>query len=231
MSYKTLISRNHFPLGVLVAALYWMAESLIHFFIYGGERFEVIPADISEFSLRTLITLLIIGFGIYIDYATTKRAKAVEVGKRKYMTAVKETRKKFSEFLERAQDFEHEARKSRGMDKDVLNSFTESIHEARVHLEDVGDMTMENIRVPVKGPVRFKIPEEIRLCATECTKEHACLMNEKHELCPVVKNIEGKIHFIQCIEDRPCIYKNHIGDSVYTCTCPVRKEIFNKYGV
>jgi len=117
------------------------------------------------------------------------------------------------------------------VDKTILASFTDSIHEARNHLEDVGDMTMENIRVPLKGSVRYKIPEDIRLCATECAKGYACLMNEKHVLCPVVRNIEGKIHFIQCIEDRPCSYKNPIGDSIYTCTCPVRKEIFNQYGL
>ena len=224
-------SRNFIPIAVLIAALFWMAVSLIKFLSNVGDGFEVVPADLYEFCLRTFITLLIIGFGIYADYANAKRAEAVEKGKRKYMDAVKETRKKFSEFLEKAEDFELEARKSRGMDKDILNSFADSFREARDHLEDVGDMTMENIRVPVKGPVRFKIPEEVRMCATECSKGHACLMNEKHELCPVVKNIEGKIHFIQCIENRPCIYKNHIGDSVYTCTCPVRKEIFNKYGV
>jgi hypothetical protein len=224
-------SRNFIPIAVLIAACFWAAESLFHYYYYGGEIFEVIPADINEFIMRTLIVFLVIGFGIYIDYATTKREDAVDKGKRKYMTAVKETRKKFSDFLNKAEDFELEARKSRGMDKDILAGFMDSIKEARGHLEDVGDITMENIRVAIKGPARFKIPEEVRQCATECTKEHACLMNEKHELCPVVKNIEGKIHFIQCIEERPCKYKNHIGDSIYTCTCPVRKDIFNKYGV
>ena len=193
--------------------------------------FEVVPADLSELCLRTLITLLIISFGIYIDYATAKRVEAVDKGKQKYMTAVKETRKKFNDFLEKAEDFEFEARKSRSFDKDILSGFTDALHKARAHLVDVGDMTIENIRVPIKGPVRFNIPEEIRLCATECSKGHACLMNEKHELCPVIQNIEGKIHFIQCIEERSCKYKNHIGDSVYTCTCPVRKEIYNQYGV
>jgi hypothetical protein len=224
-------SRNFIPVAVLIAAIFWMAESIIHFLVYGDERFEVIPQDLNEFLMRTLIVFLIIGFGIYIDYATAKRIEAVDKGKRKYITAVRETRKKFSDFLEKAQDFELEARKSRGMDKDILTGFADSMHEAREHLEDVGDMTAENIRVPVKGPVRFKIPEEIRLCTTECTKGYACLMNEKHVLCPVVKNIEGKIHFIQCIENRECNYKNAIGDSIYTCTCPVRKEIFNNYGV
>jgi hypothetical protein len=219
-------SYKYVSIAGLIAALFWMADSLIHLFLTREGVFEVIPSNFNELLIRILIAILIIGFGIYVDYATAKQVEAVEKGKQK---AVKETRKKFSDFLRKAQDFELEARKLRGMDKDILTSFTDSIHEARDHLEDVGDKSAENIRVPVKDPVRFKIPEEIRLCTTECTKEYACLSNENHELCPVIKNIEGKIHFIQCIVSRECNYKNSLGDSIYTCTCPVRKEIYNRY--
>ena len=76
-------SRNYIPIAVLIAALFWMAESLIHFFAKGEERFEVIPTDLNEFCMRTLIVILIIGFGIYVDYITTNHIAELEERKRR----------------------------------------------------------------------------------------------------------------------------------------------------
>jgi hypothetical protein len=39
----------------------------------------------------------------------------------------------------------------------------------------------------------------------------------------------GKIHFVKCLHDEPCAYKDTL-DGFTVCTCPVRKEIFNRYG-
>jgi predicted negative regulator of RcsB-dependent stress response len=147
-------SRNYITIAVLIAAISWMAESLIHFFIYGEERFEVIPADFNEFCMRTLIAILIIGFGIYIAYRTTKQTEEIERGKRRYKETVKETNNKFSDFIEKVQNYDLEVRKTRSMDKDILNSFTDTIHEAKdqlAKLENAGDITAQNINPTYKS--------------------------------------------------------------------------------
>jgi len=71
-------------------------------------------------------------------------------------------------------------------------------------------------------------------CVTHCTKELNCLEddeNRHYPLCPVERCLEGKIHFIRCLDTNECYYRNPFGNSYYTYTCPVRKEIFNKYKV
>ena len=121
-----------------------MAESLVHFFSNGGERFDVIPTDLNEFFMRTLVVVLIIGFGIYVDYITSKHVAELEERKERYKATVKETNKKFSSFIEEVQNFDLEARKTRSMDKDILNSFADTIHEAKnqlARLENAGDIT------------------------------------------------------------------------------------------
>jgi hypothetical protein len=123
-----------------------MAESLIKFFSKGGERFEVIPTNFNEFCMRTLIVILIIGFGIYIDYSTTKHIAELEERKRRYKATVKETNNKFSDFIEKTQNFDLEVRKTRSMDKDILHTFADTIHEAKdqlARLENAGDITAE----------------------------------------------------------------------------------------
>jgi uncharacterized membrane protein (DUF106 family) len=137
-------SRNYIPVAVLIAALFWMAESLIHFFSYGGERFEVIPTDLNEFFMRTLVVVLIIGFGIYVDYISSKHIAELDERKKRYKETIKETNKKFNEFIEQVQNFDLEVRKSRSMDKDILNSFADTISEAKnqlERLENAGDIT------------------------------------------------------------------------------------------
>ena len=142
-------SRNFTVLAVLVAAVFWISDSIIHYFVYEELQFEIVPSDFNELWMRILIFLLIIGAGVYIDYATKKRIEAADEVKKKYVDELNKIRKEFSNLVDRAQDFELETSKSSAMDKTILACFTNSIHAARTHLEDVGDMTAENIKLPV----------------------------------------------------------------------------------
>ena len=72
------------------------------------------------------------------------------------------------------------------------------------------------------------ISEEVRRTATNCKKKFSCLEEERKDLCKVENCIDGKVHFIKCLNDEYCPYKQSFGDSFF-CSCPVRKEIFNKY--
>jgi hypothetical protein len=65
----------------------------------------------------------------------------------------------------------------------------------------------------------------------KCKLNFACLGGGGSCLCPVEDCVEGNIHFIRPPDpDSFCNYLTPFGYS-YTCTCPVRKEIYNSYGV
>lgn len=64
---------------------------------------------------------------------------------------------------------------------------------------------------------------------TKCTRDFACL-TDSGQLCRVENCVDNKVHFIQCRHDAKCNYQISYGYS-YICTCPTRKEIYNRYGL
>ncbi len=74
----------------------------------------------------------------------------------------------------------------------------------------------------------FHVSDEAQDAAIKCTKGLSCLKGEEKDICPVEKCIDGKVHFVKCLNDGYCTYQHSFGDG-YFCSCPVRQEIFNKY--
>jgi len=64
--------------------------------------------------------------------------------------------------------------------------------------------------------------------STECEKSFECLANQEN-LCKVKLCIAGEVHFLKC-DDNVCKFKAYFGNESL-CTCPVRKEIYNRYKV
>ncbi len=79
--------------------------------------------------------------------------------------------------------------------------------------------------------MKFEIADEIQKCANFCTRELICLVDDKHRLCPVAKCIEGRTHYIKCLDINECHYRDSIDGLYYKCSCPVRIEIYNKYQI
>lgn len=63
-----------------------------------------------------------------------------------------------------------------------------------------------------------------------CKKDFECLKNDNHIYCKVNNCVSESAHFIECVDDLDCNYKMSFGFS-YMCTCPTRKEIYNKYKI
>lgn len=64
--------------------------------------------------------------------------------------------------------------------------------------------------------------------STECEKSFECLTNQEL-LCKVKLCLAGEVHFLRC-EDHVCKFKMFFGKESL-CTCPVRKEIYNRYNI
>lgn len=74
----------------------------------------------------------------------------------------------------------------------------------------------------------MEIDKKIIAETLNCRRNFDCLDDEKHVYCKVENCIKYKVHFIKYLETSICYYKMSFGDSAI-CTCPTRKEIFNKY--
>ena len=77
----------------------------------------------------------------------------------------------------------------------------------------------------------MKINKEVLKMTTECNRDFICLSsNGKHINCKVVNCVNDKVHFVESQLNCTSSYIMNFGFTL-TCNCPVRKEIFNKYGI
>ena len=77
--------------------------------------------------------------------------------------------------------------------------------------------------------MRFKIDHAIITSATKCEKSRACLEGTDHVCCSVREYVRHRTCFVECRSDEPCAYKSILA-GLAVCSCPVRTEIFNRYG-
>lgn len=75
-----------------------------------------------------------------------------------------------------------------------------------------------------------EIDKQIINEASKCNKDCVCISSQSSPYCSIKDCVVGEIHFINCLEANFCPYKIPFGEGI-VCSCPVRKEIYNKYKV
>ncbi len=81
-----------------------------------------------------------------------------------------------------------------------------------------------------RDEARLEISSDAIESSGACTKGFACLNRDPEVLCAVEKSIGG-ILFVTCPRDRYCPYQRRFGFTGCMCTCPTRKEIYEKYKI
>ena len=80
------------------------------------------------------------------------------------------------------------------------------------------------------GKMDYQVSDEAHSVATKCDKGFSCLKRERKDLCKVDFYIKGKVYFVKCLNEGYCPYKHPFGSSFF-CSCPVRKELFDKHKI
>ena len=75
----------------------------------------------------------------------------------------------------------------------------------------------------------MEIREETLKETIHCHKDFECIKSN-NICCDVTRSVNNQVHFVECKERVQCNYKMSFGNS-FICTCPTRKEIYNKYGL
>ena len=76
----------------------------------------------------------------------------------------------------------------------------------------------------------FNIDKKTEQKTTDCNKDFDCLTNEKHIFCTGKYLVRKDLALDECLSENRCYYRMSLGQ-MHFCTCPTRKEIFNKYGI
>lgn len=88
-----------FKLSILISLSYWFFDSAIHYFWYGELEFEIIPSDFNELWMRSAIFILLLAFGVFADYKTSKIIKAYKKKEELQKRLEDALSKKLSEFI------------------------------------------------------------------------------------------------------------------------------------
>jgi hypothetical protein len=78
--------------------------------------------------------------------------------------------------------------------------------------------------------MKFEVLAEIVAQAAECPRSFACLKGNGHTCCPVTEVIGREVHFIEPNTRVHCPYRLEFGGGSI-CQCPIRKDLYRRYGV
>lgn len=76
----------------------------------------------------------------------------------------------------------------------------------------------------------FHINDETKLAAHRCNFKYSCLLNSNWKPCKVIGVFDNEEYFVFCENEVKCNFQSDYEERVL-CTCPVRKEIYDKYKV
>ena len=76
--------------------------------------------------------------------------------------------------------------------------------------------------------MKIEISENVINATTKCEKGFSCLSDNLEPACKVEYCVSNSVYFVKCLNTANCSYKVSFGDGHF-CTCPIRKEIYDKY--
>ena len=76
----------------------------------------------------------------------------------------------------------------------------------------------------------FEVDQETVAKTTRCLHEFACLRNGAECLCKIQYHILRELYFVENSDSCRCLYCIPCASS-YVCTCPTRKELYERHHV
>jgi len=131
--------------SIVIALMFWLFESAMHYFVFGEIKFEVIPLDINEFWMRLIIFLMIVGGGIYTQFSTKKLIKLrVNIAEKEARVetlriTIHEVHDIVNNFLNNLLLFRMEAEESKAISKDSLELFDRIVNETSSRIKIIGE--------------------------------------------------------------------------------------------
>ncbi len=148
------MDRYKFSLIALgLALVYWFAESVMHRFVYQEAFFEVLPSDQNEFSMRLLIIVLIVGFGVFADNRARKIRKSEQEKHAVYVATVRSTQHILNNLMNQLQLAFLDLEKEHCLESETRRLLERSIREGKEQVErlsSVSEITTESIEDSVR---------------------------------------------------------------------------------
>ncbi len=128
-------------LGIALALFYWIAESLIHRFVYAEDAFEVIPSDTNEIWMRLIIIFLIFGFGVFADDRANKIRRKEAEKREIFLATVRSSQHILNNLLNQMQLALFDSDGRPGLEAETRRLLNRSIKEGKEQVECLSAVT------------------------------------------------------------------------------------------
>jgi hypothetical protein len=140
-------------LSLLVAGLFWLTESLLHYLFFHADAIETVPADPHEMWMRVLVVVLMLIFGAYIDHYMAVIRKKEREKADIYEAMLYTSHNILNNFLNQMQYVRIKVKECEDLDPEVLETFDAIVDETSSHirkLEKIPSITQEDIKASVQ---------------------------------------------------------------------------------
>ena len=138
--------------AVILSLIFWLAESVIHRFIF-SEAFELIPSELNELWMRSVIFVLIIGFGLFADNQANKIVAAESEKHEIFVATVSSTQHILNNLLNQLQLIFFDVDKAHKLSDQTRTHLEQSIRESKEHIDKlsaVAELDAETIKESVR---------------------------------------------------------------------------------
>lgn len=134
--------KNNFYLvsAFLFAALFWILESVVHSKVFDEAEFSLIPHESDDLWMRSIIVLMIISYGVFVQSKKNTMLRLELEKKEIYSEMIKANNHILNTFLQKMYIFKLEADDSDDFDKDLLVLYNTTIEETRVAIKKLGGL-------------------------------------------------------------------------------------------
>ncbi len=131
--------KNHqyLILGLLLALSFWLIDTLLHFLFIGNELgVALLPPDLNEIWMRSIIAVMLIGFGFFVDRRTQReqqrvmQIKSLEI----YRTTFFASQRVLDNLLNQIDHLQQQALTYQGFDQELLARINLIVDDARALL-------------------------------------------------------------------------------------------------
>ena len=127
-------------ISIPLALAYWFFDSIVHYLGYSELQFEIIPSDFNEFWMRSVIFILLLAFGVFADYHTSKIIKKDAEKHDVYMAMLGVTRHILSNFLKNILLFRSDTEDSKAFNIDIIKIYDQVMDDTITQIRDLEDI-------------------------------------------------------------------------------------------
>jgi len=109
--------------------------------LLGEEEFEFIPGEVNELWMRSLIMVLILIFGFYIDYSTKRLIRKGQEKLEVFQSTVLAIQHVLNNYLHKMQIYRSKIKKCDNISEQDITHFNELVKEATASIKKLSKVT------------------------------------------------------------------------------------------